>query len=558
MHASLSADVLTSFMNVQTAFLAASGRVEQLLEQRAAEERGLPRLQRTSPALERNKLLCPFETDLVRAEQCLQQVKVDGKWGQPWAWRAAAQTRKLAEKTLADQKHWIDSTEQIALLTLRVDTHNGEVDQVTKRLRELSVDIANARRWLEVGVQLKEILGRLDETLQRKGWVSAKAITVLDNILPCLLQGNVTTAVELAGKLNFQTMPTLQQIARWKTETTAELEKAREEGSVGFAALATYTAIVTATTELALATCTPQVGREVRQDPAPDDRWYHLAYQLTTPENLVHPVQWALYWAGFKSAQAFSRDLSLAKAHEEHHSGGVLSLFRSEAERWAGTQIDAMGYPGPKALIGTLSLGGGAAEAHLGADFGIIVDINVGGLVVRKVALLQGKLSTNGFANIGSKPSGPKYLTQLQKLNDPERDFYAFYHRGVRHASSPWPTVNWAHALVCPETDLQASSIKVSTRGGGWDWASFVAFGLCSDSSGIGRTVESHEDALDILGGAARDMLPSHLIFVAAGGGDYSLTLRRSVAAHYSDFGTSYKHTMDDDSGPQMKGPRSR
>lgn len=33
-------------------------------------------------------------------------------------------------------------------------------------------------------------------------------------------------------------------------------------------------------------------------------------------------------------------------------------------------------------------------------------------------------------------------------------------------------TVNWTHALVRPETDLQASSIKVSTRGGGWERSS--------------------------------------------------------------------------------------
>lgn len=44
-------------------------------------------------------------------------------------------------------------------------------------------------------------------------------------------------------------------------------------------------------------------------------------------------------------------------------------------------------------------------------------------------------------------------------------------------------------------------------------------------------------------------MLPSHLIFMAAGGGDYSLAFRRSVAAHYSDFGTRYDYTMDGESG---------
>ncbi|MGF6401604.1 hypothetical protein ABH905_005270 [Pseudomonas frederiksbergensis] len=252
----------------------------------------------------------------------------------------------------------------------------------------------------------------------------------------------------------------------------------------------------------------------------------------------------------------FSKDLSLADAHEEHSTGGFLNSFRTELERWAGPRIDAMGYPNVTSFMGTLALGGTTAEAHLGADFGIIVEVNVGGLVVHKVALVQGKVSTNGKADIGSKPSGPQHLTQLQKLNDPQRDFYAFYHRGLRKASVPWPTVNRACALVTPATDLQAESIRISTRESGWDWPSFIAFGLCNDTSGVGRMLEDHEDALAVLSGGHRQLLPSRLIVVAAGGGDYSLDLQRRVRQHYSSLGPGYQRAMDKDDGPEMKGPR--
>ena len=110
-------------------------------------------------------------------------------------------------------------------------------------------------------------------------------------------------------------------------------------------------------------------------------------------------------------------------------------------------------------------------------------------------------------------------------------------------------------ALVTPDTDLRERSITVTTRKSGSHWASFIAFGLCCETSGVGRMLEEHEDALAVLGGEHRKLLSSRLIVVSAGGSDYSLELQRRVHQHYSSIGTGYERAMDKSDGPKMQGP---
>lgn len=161
--------------------------------------------------------------------------------------------------------------------------------------------------------------------------------------------------MQITSDLLFQTMPPPARIAQWVEETERLLLVARSEGGVGFTALASFKLIVSNATELVLAGCTRTVQRAVKQDPEPVDRWYHLAHQLTRPECVVHWVQWALYWAGFQTAQRFSKELSLADAHEEHSTGGFLNSFRTELERWAGSKIDSMGFPKVTSFMGTFA-----------------------------------------------------------------------------------------------------------------------------------------------------------------------------------------------------------
>lgn len=531
---------------------------EMALSVRRAQARldQVPRLQPTTEAIELDNYLRSATQVLHQARQRLLALKNESRWGKPIAKFQANREVIAASRVLAEQQDIASSPSETALRARQVTLHNDHVAEMALQRKQVSQTIEEGTKWLTTSRNLQAQLSLLKQTLLRNGWVSNNTAAVLDQMHDKLIQRDVLAAFQEAKKLTFQVMPAPQKITQWVGEAQHFLKQARSEGGVGFTALASFGAIVNDATALVLAGCTSPVRQAVLQDLEPVDRWYHLADQLTRPEHVVHWLQWAVYWACFQTAQRFAKDMSLSEAHEEHSTGAFLHSFRTEVERWAGPRIDDMGYPQVTSFMGTLALGGSAAEASLGADFGIIVEINVGGLVVRKVALVQGKVSKNGMANIGSPPSGPQKLTQLQKLNDPQRDFYVFYHRGLRQASVPWPTLNRVSTLVSPATDLQAGSIKVPTRERGWDWPAFIAFGLCSDTSGVGRQLKDDEDALDVLSGGHRQLLPSRLIVVAAGGGNYSLDLQQRVHQHYANVGTSYQRAMGNDDGPEMRGPR--
>jgi hypothetical protein len=530
---------------------------EMALAVRQAQDRRdrLPLVQSTTEVTALDNYLRPATQAMQRAEQHLLAIEAESRWGKPIAKFQAKRVVAAAAQFLAEQQGIAASVSETALRARQVAMHNDHVAEVARQRQQLGQTIDQGTQWLTSSRNLQAQLSLLKQTLWRHGWVSANTAAVLEQMHHQLVQHDVFTAFEECKKLIFQVMPAPQTLAEWGGEAQSFLKQARSEGAVGFTAFASFGAIVSDATALVLAGCTSSVRKAVLQDQEPVDRWYHLADQLTRPEQVVHWLQWAVYWACFQTAQRFAKDMSLAEAHEEHSTGAFLHSFRSEVERWAGPKIDAMGFPQVTSFMGTLALGGTAAEARLGADFGIIVEINVGGLVVRKVALVQGKVSKNGIADIGSPPSGPLKLTQLQKLNDPQRDFYVFYHRGLRQASVPWPTLNRVSTLVSPATDLKAGSIKVPTRERGWDWPAFIAFGLCSDTSGVGRLLKDDEDALDVLSGGHRQLLPSRLIVVAAGGGDYSLDLQQRVHQHYADLGTNYQRAMEKDDGPEMRGP---
>ncbi|MEN5242859.1 hypothetical protein [Pseudomonas atacamensis] len=544
-----------NFKLVESTLKNATEEVALAVRQAQEKRDRLPRLQPTTEAIELSNYLRTATQALQQAEQHLLAIKAESRWGKPIAKFQANKAVSAAAQTLAEQQGIAASASETALRARQVALHNDHVADVARQRQQLGQTIDQGTQWLTSSRNLQAQLSLLKQTLERHGWVSANTAAVLELMHHQLVQYDVFTAFEENKKLIFQVMPAPQTLAEWAGEAQSFLKQARSEGAVGFTALGSFGAIVSDATALVLAGCTSSVRQAVLQDQEPVDRWYHLADQLTRPEQVVHWLQWAVYWACFQTAQRFAKDMSLAEAHEEHSTGAFLHSFRSEVGQWAGRKVDAMGFPQVTSFMGTLALGGTAAEARLGADFGIIVEINVGGLVVRKVALVQGKVSKNGIADIGSPSSGPLKLTQLQKLNDPQRDFYVFYHRGLRQASVPWPTLNRVSTLLSPATDLTAGTLKVPTRECGWDWPAFIAFGLCSDTSGVGRQLKDDEDALDVLSGGHRQLLPSRLIVVAAGGGDYSLDLQQRVRQHYADRGTNYQRAMEENNGPEMKGP---
>jgi len=147
------------------------------------------------------------------------------------------------------------------------------------------------------------------------------------------------------------------------------------------------------------------------------------------------------------TAQRFAARLATTKPHEEHLTGRLVGAIEEKLLA-VSNRIDQLGYPSTTMVLSTITIGGRLPETVTGADLGIVVRIHVGDLIVHKVALLQCKYSANGVADVGSKPTGKPARTQLQKLTSAERDFYLFYHHGVRSSPSMLSSVTPVETLI--------------------------------------------------------------------------------------------------------------
>jgi hypothetical protein len=182
--------------------------------------------------------------------------------------------------------------------------------------------------------------------------------------------------------------------------------------------------------------------------------------------------------------------------------------------------------------MGTLEIASTSEETCLGADIGLIIELNIGDLVCRKVALFQAKKSKHGVADLGSNTG------QLRKLAaQTQMGFYLFYHQLLDPLRPPAPTVASARALEERAIELgksrDATSLSLNVRKMGWDWASFVSFGLCQPNSPWGEPFNTAADALDKLGGGNPGNLPKYLHLIAIADEDHVSALSEQIRQHY-------------------------
>lgn len=492
-------------------------------------------LQTTNLEQERNKLLKPIQDELHRANLDLESARNDGI---KTLFKQQSLKRKIS--TLKSDLNTVKKSDAYShtTLTKKTDEHNLAAIAAHEKKSRLTAEIANHTARLKHCQDVESALTELYNTALKDGWICSSCAPCLHSICTHLNSSEYSKAAELTSRLVYQKVPHESQWSEWESDAQSILETAHRDAMAGFIPLTAFEPIADRACELTRPWCN-EATRQITLHSVPVDRWHQLVGLMQKPRNLVHPLHWALYWSNFKASQEFASDC-MAAAHEESFSGRFLSLINTCAKDWAAPRFGKMGFPVAKVLLGTLSLGGLKAESRLGADLGIIIDIDVGGLSVRKVALLQAKKSCNGIADVGSLPTGPAKQTQLQKLNDAARDFYLFYHHANTHAAWPGPTVVAAINIAGSLPNLAAGSISIDTRAGGWDWASFVAFGLCAPDSGVGRQLSEGEDALSVLGSGDRRSLPENLLVVSISGSDFSLKLRLEIQQHYKELGTSY------------------
>ncbi|MBN6150160.1 hypothetical protein JR065_07390 [Xanthomonas sp. AmX2] len=433
--------------------------------------------------------------------------------------RVSEATRNLAAATQQQQ-----APDQVlrreAESRRRADQHAAH--EACKESLQSARNLLALHRQADADLELK--FAPLGDAINRGGWLAKDAASLLAVAAVDAKNCRWNDVAETMAKVSFQALPSRARLQEWETECNAFFKLINVK-SYGFNAVARYPGLVGPSLNLARSRCRAQAwisAMEGRQSPA--DQWHALPGCVAPTTALVEPVQWVLYWAFLEECQLFAERQHQAKAHEDYLSGVLFGGLDRKLSGKAKSQLLELGYPRARVNLGIVQLAGLKPEATTGADVGLVVRLNVGDLHVHKVALLQAKVSEGGRANIGSRLTGPNKRTQLQKLNEAERDFFLFYHAGNGTTPTPLPTVtsvqHFVNAGQLSGTAMKDPTIRVATQDEGWEFACFVAFGLCTPANGIGKEVPVGGAPLDVLTVGGATSLPDYMIVVSLGDDD--------------------------------------
>lgn len=345
------------------------------------------------------------------------------------------------------------------------------------------------------------------------GWLAPGFVEVFGQMDVLVRQGELMSAQQCLPQLAFQNHPSDEAYDRWQAEARKIRDNAYRSG-IGTPVTPGFEKIPGASAALAATCMQQQPADELLANPHPVDQWQSLSLLATHPNNFKIDVQWAVYWAMFQCAQQMAETMDQAEVMEDPLNGRFSTYVEQFLSGWAGQKIPEFGYPSSTAYLGTLQLAGTEEESRLGADLGIIISLNIGGLQCQKAVLLQAKRAMQGKANLGSEKE------QLPKLSRrPRAGYYLFYHDSPANLHPPVPTVSSAEVLrdhvLTKDRDPAAKSLTQDVRGFGWDWASFVGFGLCNPASSIGESFGTFDDALNILGEGDPGNLPKRVFLIA-------------------------------------------
>lgn len=376
-------------------------------------------------------------------------------------------------------------------------------------------------KYTQLEKVLETLCGPLRRAIDCGAWLARDTEARMTNASQFARGGRWDQVAKIFQGLRFQIPPSERKLTEWASERRKLVSRIVNQRS-GFSATAAFPGLIDPSLTLAKGRCHADAWEQAvdcyLESP---DRWHALPACLLTPGALIEPTQWVLYWAFLIESQGFAESASAAISHEDVLTGMLTQALKGQLENATKTRLLNLGYPQAKANLSFLQLAGLQSEFKTGADIGLVIQINVGDFSVNKVALLQAKVSIDGTADIGSKPSGPHKLTQLQKLTDAKRDFFLFYHRTEGLSPAALPTVTSVNHFVSSRkmtaNDLAKLSVSVKTRLQGWDLASFIAFGLCTPANSMGKDVPVGSDPLEALMAGGRDFLPAYMIVVSFG-----------------------------------------
>lgn len=485
---------------------------------------------------ERNNALSATHAHLVTKKQHLQQVKKDASLG----WLTApiqifnkSKDLRQAEADHAEATQKFESPDEYQERTARINRHNRFVVTERDRLVGLKKELKMLSTASVVLADFQKDAADAIVAAQENGWVASAFSGNFLAMAQHLEASKITEATESLLKLKFQRMPSTQTYEKWSKEAASILDQTYK-GYAGFAASCAYSEITTGSIALAKPVLHAKSRAALNNHSHPADQWQFLAATLTNPRSLKTDVLWTIYWSMFQTSQWVARNLDEADAHEDVFTGKVIAQMDRWLSNWGSKHVQQFGYPVERSYIGTFDIAGKPEETRLGADLGMIFDIDIGGLVCRKVALFQAKKVTDGLVNIGSTSS------QLSLLSArPRTGFYLFYHQSSHPLHPPAPTVcsakQIAQCVADEGHDIDAEYLPINVRALGWDWANFLTFGICNAETEFGESFVSVDDAISILGNGDARHLPKHLFVVAITDETRVLELREKIREQYHE-----------------------
>ncbi|EUC12512.1 hypothetical protein PMI06_008454 [Burkholderia sp. BT03] len=361
------------------------------------------------------------------------------------------------------------------------------------------------------------------------GWLATDFGAVLELVFTDLQAGRIDRARKSVKRLRYQAAPSKEICQALQEEASAVLDDAYARYS-GFAAAGAYHNRVENSAPLGLDALRGSTRNSVASWSHPTDRWQAFTAGARDPIVFRVDARWAIYWTMFRWAQDMSLDLE-AGAIEDNYSGRAMAYLRHALSGWGNEHLRKFGYPETPAYIGNFETAGPGIEPRLGSDFGLMVNIEIGPFVCRKVALFQAKRAHNGNADVGS------HSGQLATLaRRPDVGYYLFHHQSDEGHRAPSPAVHAVADVVNRTTtagkSLSDTKIGIEVRDGGWDLAAFMAFGLCDPASDIGRKFNDVEEGMRILGDGKIAPPPSRMFVYAIADKARVETLRLEIRRH--------------------------
>lgn len=516
-----------------------TSKAKDLTTRIALVERDIERigtLTRLSEGEERSNALARSLASLTQAERLLAEVRKTGGFGGLRTpietlrhWRAVKRARSAHDIAEAA----FDAPETKVERDARITDHNHQVDSEHTRLPGLNRQKNLLKTEQSAIDQLQRTAVDAIRAACDSGWLAQDFPERFRRLAALVENNDINRATAWLSTLVFQRRPTDSLYERWNREANALRSKAYHQ-YVGMAASGAYTEIAQHSIQLAAPTLRKQATATLASYNHPADQWQVLSALLADPRRFRTDALWAIYWAMYQCGQWVADAASESDAHEDVFTGKVTAQIDRWLAGWATERIREFGYPEVRSYLGTLEIASTIEETRLGADIGLIVDLNIGDLACQKIALFQAKKSRHGVTDVGS------HARQLSKLScRPSAGFYLFYHQSTYPVMAPAPSVCTAHELADKVTqlgkDIDAAHLPLNVRSIGWDWASFISFGLCNPNSQIGQSFDTVEEAFTALGNGDARHLPKYLHVIAIADEPRVVELRAKVHEHYID-----------------------